>query len=156
MQTKTKELLLLAHLRNNARESITKMSKKTKIPISTIFDRLKEYKGNIITKHTCLLNFKTLGYDVRAQLLFKVNKEQREGFLAYLKLHPQTNNIYRINNGYDYLVEGIFQTMASYNEFIETTEEKGATERKEHFIMDDIKREAFLNQEEGMPLITGN
>jgi len=37
-----KDLLILSELRQNARETLTKMSKHTGIPISTIFDKIKQ------------------------------------------------------------------------------------------------------------------
>ena len=45
---KTKDLMVLAALRQNARLSLTKMSKTTHVPISTIYDKLKQYERKII------------------------------------------------------------------------------------------------------------
>ena len=72
-----KELMLLACLRNNARETLTNISKKTNIPISTIFDKLKEYEKTFIKKHTSILDFKKLGYDIRINMLLKVDRSKR-------------------------------------------------------------------------------
>ena len=35
------DLKLLGHLRTNARETLTRISQETQIPVSSIFDRLK-------------------------------------------------------------------------------------------------------------------
>lgn len=56
-----KILQFLAYLRENSREKLTTISKRTKIPISTLFDMLKELQGNLITKNTVLLDFSKLG-----------------------------------------------------------------------------------------------
>ena len=37
----TKDMKMIAHLRQDARMPLTKMSRRTGIPVSTIFDRLK-------------------------------------------------------------------------------------------------------------------
>ena len=41
------------------------MSKRLKIPISTIYDKLKKYDGNIIKKHTAILDFEKLGFGIK-------------------------------------------------------------------------------------------
>ena len=60
-----KDLLIVSHLRRDGRTSLTELSKKTRIPISTIFDRLKQNKNNFIKKHTALIDFAKLGYNTR-------------------------------------------------------------------------------------------
>ena len=68
-----KDILIISNLRIDARMPLTKMSRKTNIPVSTIFDRLKINENGLIKKHTCILNFSKLGYNVRANIAFKVN-----------------------------------------------------------------------------------
>ena len=63
-----KDRQIISHLRNNARIPLTTMSKLTKIPVSTLFDRLKTNEDDIITKHTSLLDFAKLGYNARVNL----------------------------------------------------------------------------------------
>ena len=58
-----KELLIMSHLRENSRKNLTKISKETKIAVSTIFDKIKKYEGGIIKKHTCILDFTKLGFE---------------------------------------------------------------------------------------------
>ena len=48
----TKDLLLLNSLRENSRKSLTSLSKQTKIPVSTLFDRLKLLEKEDIIRHT--------------------------------------------------------------------------------------------------------
>lgn len=150
---KQKDLLLISHLRKDARTPMTKISKQTKIPVSTIFDKLKEFNQDVINKHTCLLNFKGLGFDVKTHLLLKVAKEERERALSFLKQHPSTNNIFRINNGYDYLVEAVFKDLHELNNFYEEAEEKGIQEKQEYFILEDIAREQFMNHQPGFEIM---
>jgi len=152
---KDKDLLLISHLRKDARTPMTTISKNTRIPVSTIFDKLKTYKGNVIDKHTCLLNFKELGYEVKAHLLFKVQKEQREEFLKYIRTHGSTNNIFRVNNGYDYLVEAVFRNLHELQEFYEETENRGVEDKQEHFVLEDVAREQFLNHKPGFEIMNG-
>ena len=65
---KTKDMQILCHLRQDARMPLTKMSKKTHIPVSTIFDKIKTYENNLIVRHTTLIDFGQLGYNTRGEV----------------------------------------------------------------------------------------
>lgn len=146
---KEKDYLLLSHLRANARNSLTRISRNTRIPVSTIFDKLKEFEDTIIKKHTALLDFKKLGFDLKAHLLFRVAEEQKETFKQFLLAHKAINSIYRINNGYDFLVEAIFSNLKELDEFYQQAQTKGSVDRQEFFIMEDLARERFLSYQPG-------
>lgn len=142
---KEKEFLILGHFRNDARISLTKLSKLTKVPVSTIFDKIKEYKRtNLIRKYTSLLDFKKLGYEIRTQVLISSAKETKDALQKFLVNHPRVNNVFRINNGYDFLIEAIFRDMQELDFFTRELEEFNPVQRKEFFVMEDIKREEFL------------
>ncbi len=143
---KNKELLFLANLRANARETLTKMSKNTSIPISTIFDMLKQHEKSIIKKHTALIDFSKLGFGTRVTLTLKVNKDQRDDLREYLTRHYNVNSVYKINNGFDFLVEGVFRSIKDLEDFIEGLDEKFRIRSKQiYYIVEDIKREDFLS-----------
>ena len=146
---KEEEMLLLSHLRRNARESLTSISRKTNIPVSTLFDKLKNYQNNIIAKHTAILDFRKLGFDLKTHMLFSVEKDKREGFEQFLIGHGRINSIFRINNGYDYFVEGVFKSLGDMNDFFEQSNMYGVQERKEFFVLKDILQEGFLSYKPG-------
>ena len=140
---KNKELLFIPHLRQNSRETLTKLSRKTGVPVSTIFDQLK--KTDIIAKHTCLLNFSNLGFNTRANILLKVDRKDRELVKDYLANNNNINTVYKTNNGFDFIIEGIFKHIKNLEDFMEILEEKFPIKSKQVFhIIDDIKREGFM------------
>lgn len=142
---KTKDLQIIQHLRENARMPLTTMSKRTGIPVSTIFKRLKEQEKKYINKHTTLLDFSKLGYNTLAMIKLKVERTEKEAVGSHLKAHPQVNTAYKINNGYDFLVQGVFKDIREVEEFIESLSRKYQIKAEETFyIIDDIKREGFL------------
>ncbi len=150
-----KDLLILSSLRQNARISLTNMSKKTKIPISTIFDRLKTHEKSIIKKHTSLIDFEKLGFNTRANICFKVDKEKRGAFREYLVRHQNINSVFKINNGYDFLVEAIFKHIKDMENFLEAIEERfDVRERKVYYLIEDIKREEFMSDAVSADLVT--
>lgn len=148
-----KELMLLSCLRNNARETLTNISKKTNIPISTIFDKLKEYEKTFIKKHTSILDFKKLGYDIRINILLKVDREKRNLLEQFLLAEHSVNSVFRINNIYDYLVDAIFRDIKEFQEFADKLETYGISDIKEHFVVDELIREKFLSDKDFIELL---
>ncbi|MEK6968027.1 MAG: Lrp/AsnC family transcriptional regulator [Nanoarchaeota archaeon] len=142
-----KDLMVISCLRQNARETLTQMSRRIRIPISTIYDRLKHQENNLIVKHTTLLDFAKLGFNTRVSLALKVKRESRTELEQFLSSHPSINSLYKINNGYDYLIDGVFRHMKDFQEFIEQMEENHPIIEKQIFyIVEDLRREAFLSE----------
>lgn len=143
---KYKDLQIIAYLRQNARMPLTKMSRRSRIPVSTIFDRMKINEKEVIVKHTCLLDFSKLGYHTRANISLKVDREDKEGLREFLIKHRCVNSVYKISDGFDFMVEGVFKEIKDMNEFLEEVESKFKVEdRKAVFIIEDLKREAFMS-----------
>lgn len=139
-------MMIITNLRNNARESLTAISKRTRIPVSTIFDKLKERVNGVIKKPTILLDFQKLGYSTVSMLLLKVNKEHKEQLRNNLSKCFNVNTIYKINNGYDFIAEVVFKNMQEQEKFIEKLEENyDITEIKTFFIVEEVKKEEFFS-----------
>lgn len=145
----TKDLKIISILRKDARMPLTKMSKKIMVPVSTIFDRLKLNEERFIIKHTTLLDFSKLGYHTRASITIKVDREDKEALKDFLTRHNAVNSAYRINNGYDFMIEGVFKQIQDMEEFMETMENKfKIVDKKAYFLIEDFKREAFMSDPE--------
>jgi DNA-binding Lrp family transcriptional regulator len=142
------EKALLTHLRYNARETLTSISRKTRIPISTLYDKLKAYETTTILKHATLIDFAKLGYNCRANIFLRTGRDVRERLCKYLKSHPSINNLFKVNNGFDFLAEGVFESVRQMEDFLEELEQEFLLEdKKAHYIIEDIKREGFLAKE---------
>jgi DNA-binding Lrp family transcriptional regulator len=140
-----KDKKFMAYLRKNSRETLTRISRFTGIPISTLYDRLKQHEKSMIIKHTCLLDFEKLGYLCRANIALKVSVGDRDKIKSRLLSLNQVNNLYRINNGYDYMIEGVFKHLKEMEEFMETLETDYQIDDKQiYYIINDEKRECFL------------
>lgn len=148
---KEKEMKMLGFFRNNSRTSLTKLSRLTKMPVSTIFDKLKEYEEkNLIKKHTSLVDFKKLGYDIKTQILITAKKDNRDKVQEFLINHSKVNTVFRINNGYDFMIEAIFKNMLELDKFTRILDEYNLKDKKEFFVMEDIKREEFMTIKENI------
>lgn len=134
----------MTYLRNNARENLTRISRLTAIPVSTIFDKLKEFEKELIRKHTTLIDFKKLGFDIKVNILFRVARSNRDNLKEFLVKNENVNSLFKVNNGYDFLVEAIFKDMNDMHRFMEMLEKFSIEEKQEMFILEDLKREGFL------------
>ncbi len=147
-------LMLLGWLRNNSRLPLTKISKKTRIPISTLFDKLKEQEKQYVFKHTTLIDFAKLGYHTKAHIFLKAPAHRKKELEHHLACHEHVNSIYKVTDKFQYLVEGVFKHISEYDSFIESLEQRfPPLEHSSHFITKDLKREMFLceqNQQYGL------
>jgi len=141
-----KDLIVISYLRQNARETLTRLSKKTHIPVSTIYDKLKLHEHDVITKYTSLLDFSKLGFNTRANVMLKVKIDKRDEVKDYLIKNQNVNSVCKINNGFDFMVDVIFKHIKDMEDFIECIEQRFDIKDKEvYYVIDDIKRECFMN-----------
>jgi len=141
-----KEMMILTALRENSRASLTDISKQTKIPVSTIYDKLKAFNGNIVKKFTSVIDFQSIGFNAKALVLIKVNKEKSEELKEHLISNKAVNNLLKINNGYNYLIEVIFKTIPDLENYIEKLEsDYNLIDKQVFYVINDLKREEFMS-----------
>ena len=146
---KKSDLMFLTFLRQNSRQTLTRISKLTKIPISTLYDKLKQHENQLIQKHTTLIDFSRLGYNSRAKIMLSAAKTDREKMRAFLKEHSAINSLYKVNNGYDFLAEAVFENIKELEDFLESLEERfSIKDKKVFYVIEDVKREGFLSRPE--------
>jgi len=139
-----KDLLLISKLRENSRIKLTSLSKETSVPISTIFDRLKDFDKKEIQKFSCLVDFSKLGFPIKTKILIKINSHERDKLEKHLNCNHKVNSLFKINNGYNFLIEGIFKSLKESENFIEKLEKEYVIENIQSFyVLDEIKRETF-------------
>ena len=147
MKLTERDRKLLRYLRTNSRASLTEISKHTKIPISTLFDRLKAQQGPLIKKHTTLVDFTELGYHTRVQFLLKVPRDQKDMVRKHLEFHDHVNSLYKLAHDYDFCVEGVFEHVGDVEAFItHITTNFTVEDYKTYYLVEDIKREGFFSQ----------
>ena len=139
---KSKDKNIINQLRENARSNLSHISKKTGVPISTIHDRMKLIDRHIL-KHSSLLNFSTFGL-IQATLLIKLEQDQKRDFQTFLKDHSNINSAYRVDNMFDFVVEGIFKEMKNLHEFVDSIENRFKVKEKQLFhVVSTIKKEDY-------------
>ncbi len=142
-----KELLVIAYLRKNARMRLTQLSRLTHIPVSTLYDQIAGRYHKVISKFTVLIDFAKLHYTTRVTVMLRVQKEEKRALENYLLYHPHINSLYRINNGYDFMMEVIFSTLFQFEQFLDKLESHfPILETQCYHVIEDLKREEFLAQ----------
>lgn len=141
-------LMIVANLRRNARMKLTELSRRTGLPVSTLFDRIHNMGDLGITRMSALLNFQKLGFGTCATLLLKVISGKRDELREHLLAAIPVNSLMRVNNGYDFMAECIFRDMRELEEFCERLEKFYGVRSKEiHFVIEELKRESFLSDQ---------
>ncbi|RMD57705.1 Lrp/AsnC family transcriptional regulator [Candidatus Woesearchaeota archaeon] len=150
---KKSDAKVLSLLRENGRIQLTKLSRKTGLPVSTLHERIRQHIKKEEIRPTVLLDFPKMGYSCRAHMLFGVPASEKAEFISHLSSVRNVNSLWRINNGWTVAVEGVFKDMFSLEEFVEGLESRFTINRKEVcYVLDEIKREGFMSD----PLLVGN
>jgi len=144
----------MSYLRMNARETLTKISRKTNVPVSTVYQRIKNKEMDLIIKHTSLIDFRKLGFMTKAQVLIKTKKGEKQLVKEYLEKVHHVNSLVKINNGYDFMVELIFRHVQDLEAFMETLDNKFTIKKQVHYVLSDILRESFLSDPNLLDTIT--
>lgn len=144
---KEKDMTILANLRGNSRESLTRLSRKTRIPVSTLFERMKSYNNDIVKKYTSIVNFEKLGYKTRAQILIKPWPETKEKVEEFLQKNKHVNSLFRVSTNFEYLAEVICTNMQEFHSLLAKLEELRIEQKEVLFVIDELRREDFLTTE---------
>jgi|TARA_B100001971_G_C18008484_1_gene441091 DNA-binding Lrp family transcriptional regulator len=138
-----KDLKIYAQLRKDGRKSLTNIAKSTKLPISTVFDKIKYDRA--VKKYTALLDFNDFGFSTKVIMMMAIPKELRKEAKKYLCKHQNINSVYKINHQHDFMVEAIFKHIKHLEDFVEALEDKfQAFQMDIHHIIYDIQRETFM------------
>lgn len=141
---KKNDRLIVSCLRKNARMTTAEISEELNMPISTVSESIRHNDGCFL-KHSSLIDFKKLGYDTRATMTIKVEKDDMSRLRDFLLKCPMINSAYRVDEGFDFLVEGIFFSPQEMADFIEEIETNFCIDRIDtHLVLDEIKKEGFM------------
>lgn len=143
-----KDILLMTYFRRNSRMPLTRISRKTNIPVSTIHDKLRCLEKEIITKHTTLIDFRKVGFELKVNMLLKT--PEKEKVQAFLENESKVNTVFRITGEYNFMAECIFRNIQELNNFADRLERFDISEKKEFFVVEEVKRESFLCNEIGL------
>lgn len=138
--------LLLVAMRKDSRQTLTQISKTTRVPISTIYDKLRMFTKLHVKRYTSLVDFASLGFNTQATIIVKVKKDKRNELRSHLLGDQNVNCLYKINNGFDFMFEAVFPHLRDMEEFLDELEDKfPITGTQVYYIIEDIARERFMS-----------
>ena len=140
MALNQKDMKIITTLRSDARLPLATMARRTGIPTSTLFDKLRH--NTIIKGYTSLLDFAKLGFKQQVTILLSSrNKGRLELFLLG---HPCVNTLFKLGNSFDFIAEGIFRDTSELNGFLSQLNSFEIEDILTISIAADLKREGFL------------
>ena len=140
------DLKILSALRVNGRETLTKISRDTGIPISLVFDRLKRMEEVIIKRYSCSVDWERLGLKRRVLLLIRMPERLREQALARLANSHHINNLWRLDDKCGLAAEAMFLDLRQEERFIEALKKDFEDiDVSTHEVVDSPKWEGFLS-----------
>lgn len=144
---KTKrDMSMIPYLRQDARISLTALSRKTGIPVSTAHERLKLLRKTGLLQLKALVNFEGLGFNSRILVALKVDRDTQDEVEKYLGDHRNVNTLWHIDNGFTLMIDAVFSNIRAARYFIEDLEQRYEVKNKMIFyILGEAKREAFLS-----------
>ncbi|MBT4823768.1 Lrp/AsnC family transcriptional regulator [Candidatus Woesearchaeota archaeon] len=140
---KESDLKILSELRDNSRQTLAEISRKTRISISTVYDRIKFHENDLIKRNTCMIDFQKLGYGIRTSILASAN--EKDEFRKFAKGHPNINSAFEIDNDFNFLLDCVFPNMSDCRDFVENLEKNGVEKSQVHYIIDEVKVESFMS-----------
>jgi hypothetical protein len=100
-----------------------------------------------VRKHISLIDFNKLGYSSCALVLFQTMRDSKNRLQSYLQNHENVNSLYRLDFGYHFLAEMVFENLSNLQEFVDHTEVEFNLESIKVFnISQELKKEEFLGK----------
>jgi len=128
----------------NSRKTLAQISKETGISISTLFDTLKRLEKNVITRHVSLIDFTKVGYGIK--VFYTIQAQQKDDLKQFLLKAPNVNNLFTLSNKHDLCAECIFEDLRDMANFKEELENFQINNLQESFIVEELKKEGFLQE----------
>lgn len=132
------DTFIINALRTDARTSLAKLSRKHKVPATSIYYRLSLIEKEAILRYVSLVDFEILGY--KRYLFVITGKKYDSEFHSYLKNHKNVNNLLLSTGGF--LLEGIFCDLKELDEFVSNLHGQ-EVKFEYHPVLEIVKQESF-------------
>lgn len=145
MELSREDTLILGCIRRNSRCGLADIRRKTKIPASTIFVRLRRIEAFIVKRYVSFADFSYFGFGVRMAFALSAAKKDKEKLKLFLSSCPNINNIYQTGDGFDFFVDAIFRNLAEADSFSDKLGSFRLKKMLVHHLIDDLKIEGMVD-----------
>lgn len=143
-----KDVKIISCLRSDARQALATIARKLNIPVSTVYDRIKSNEKKLIKKYTSIVDFPKLGYNIRIKMMLDIN--DKKGFQDFVLENANVNSAFKVDGNYSFMLDCIFRQMREVSAFMDAANKFGITSKQMFFVVDELKREEFLNVHENV------
>ena len=139
MELNEKDLKIIQALKENARLGVKDIARKTGIPITTVFNRIRSLeKDGIIEGYSVIIDRKKLGKDIQAFILVNIaytSKINPDDFSRELLQLPEVEDCYVISGATNILIKVSTKDIDDLNDFIITNLKKRGIENTTTYII---------------------
>ena len=129
-----KDKILLNELKKNSKRSVQELSKATKIPSTTVYNRIKALEKEGIIKHYSVkLDNKKVG-KIQAFFEVTVNPNAVSEFIKKIK----ADEIYSIAGDYQFLIKATFNDLGGVYSFTAQLQQAKAEKVKTTIVLDEL------------------
>ena len=119
MKLTEKDLEILNQLEKNCKQSLKTLSKKLRIPMTTIYEKIKKMeREGIIRAYTAIVNYDKLGFHFPALIELTVETEDQQKVAKKLIKHPNVFNIYGVTGTTDMIIFVRFKNREDLSNFV--------------------------------------
>jgi len=149
MNVRATDLIVLHHLRKNARMKHTDLARKLGWPVSTTHERVERCLRKFVIRPVSLLDNHLLGYGVRTLWLVRPKPGMKNRWEKDIRTLPELNTISRLHSG-EFLLESITRSRNDEAELEEFLRQEG-TIIGSFPVLETLCVEKFLGQPEYLP-----
>ena len=130
-----KDNILLNELRKDSKRSVQDLSKATKIPSTTVYNRIKQLeKEGIIKQYTIKLDNKKVG---KVQAFFEITLNPSVNVSEFLK-KIKADDIYSVAGDYQFLIKSTFNDLGGVYSFTAQLQQAKADKVKTTIVLDEL------------------
>ena len=130
-----KDKILLNELKKDSKRSVQDLSKATKIPSTTVYNRIKDLeKEGIIKQYTVKLDNKKVG---KVQAFFEVTLNPSVNVSEFLK-KIKADEIYSVAGDYQFLIKSTFNDLGGVYSFTAQLQQAKADKVKTTIVLDEL------------------
>lgn len=142
MMLSSNDIKILHELRKNSRQSFVEISRKAKIPVSTVFEKYKKlHQSRVIYSNKSILDFSRMN---AIRLIAFIRCKNPNMIKEHLERSSYINNLSRVHGNADFIAEMIFPDTKTSKEFISKIKEIDGTEITYCNVIEQVKAEEFL------------
>jgi len=131
---------ILSVLLDDSRLSYRQIAKKLGVSTATIMNRVKELEKDIIKKHTVILDYEKVGYDVEVLIEVRISKGKLLQVEKEIANHPNVFAVYDITGDFDAAILARFPSRRKMDAFLKKIQTYDFVERTNtRLILNTIK-----------------